>query len=333
MRPIQILIAADMETISFLSFVSGDSTHLRAAADLWSAACGSDLSITPAFVAYNTRPTTGVEQRGQIAFHTNQPVGFILASAVISSSNPPIGWIDAIAVAPSAQRQGIGTQLLTWGCQWLKEQGSQVIYLGGSMRPFTPGLPTLLEQDTTDDTFFIRRGFQRPDVNAYAWDMAHNLRSYQRLYTPPDPSAEVHPLKSTQQKELFHFLERNFPDRWLFEYQEHVKEGGRLSDYLLLWREDQVAGFCIITLPDSVRPLERYFPQRLPRPWGQLGSIGIDNDLRGQGYGAFMIDEALLHLQALGVAGCVIDWTSLLGLYSKFGFTPYRRYLILERNS
>ncbi len=55
-------------------------THHAAAAALWTAACGSDLAITPAFVAFNTRFSTGVSQAGQLALEDEQPVGFILAT-------------------------------------------------------------------------------------------------------------------------------------------------------------------------------------------------------------------------------------------------------------
>jgi hypothetical protein len=41
------------------------------------------------------------------------------------------------------------------------------------------------------------------------------------------------------------------------------------------------------------------------------------------------VDAAAVHLQSLGVRGCVIDWTSLTDLYEKFGFKIYNQYLNL----
>jgi predicted N-acetyltransferase YhbS len=51
--------------------------------------------------------------------------------------------------------------------------------------------------------------------------------------------------------------------------------------------------------------------------------------VRGQGLGGYLIDAAALHMQSLGVNGCVIDWTSLVDLYDKFGFKVYNQYISL----
>lgn len=314
-----------------LVFDRHNAEQHKLAAVIWNTACGVDLTITPGFVDYNTRPTSGAVQEGRIAILAGQPVGFILASAFTADPNQRQGWIDAIAVLPTAQRQGIGGDLLKWAFQWLYEQGSQQVTLGTSLRVFTPGLPCELEQDSPYEVFFNQHGFNRPEGHAYSWDMSHCLANYQSVYPDAAAGVELHPLQAGQEELLLAFLQRTFPGRWLFEYQEHLKEGGRLSDYLLLWRRDQIVAFCQITLPDSVRKLDRFYPHRLPHPWGQLGTIGVDENLRGQGFGGLLIDKALLYLQALGVNGCVIDWTSLLDLYGKFGFIPYRRYLHLAK--
>ena len=91
-------------------------------------------------------------------------------------------------------------------------------------------------------------------------------------------------------------------------------------------------GCCLLTFEDSVRPIERFYPYRLPRPWGQAGSIGISAGCRGRGYGALLLDGALRRLHNNNVNGCVIDWTGLVDFYAKFGFEKYRAYLIMEAN-
>jgi predicted N-acetyltransferase YhbS len=68
---------------------------------------------------------------------------------------------------------------------------------------------------------------------------------------------------------------------------------------------------------------------RLPRPWGQLGPIGVSQDTRGKGYGGALLDAGLRYLRDQGVRGCVIDWTDLVDFYGKFGFKPYRKYQML----
>ena len=129
------------------------------------------------------------------------------------------------------------------------------------------------------------------------------------------------------------FLRREFPGRWRYEFEEFLLGDERLSDYMILWTEQGVDGFCLLTFEDSVRPLDRFFPWALNRPWGQLGSIGVSEHRRGLGLGAVLLDAGLRRLRDAGVDGCVIDWTGLLDFYGKFGFTPYREYVILARQA
>ncbi len=79
------------------------------------------------------------------------------------------------------------------------------------------------------------------------------------------------------------FLRREFPGRWRFEFEAHLSEGGRISDFIALWTERGVDGCCLLTFEDSRRPLDRFFPHALPKPWGQLGSIGVSADIARQG--------------------------------------------------
>ena len=123
-------------------------------------------------------------------------------------------------------------------------------------------------------------------------------------------------------------MRREFGGRWRYECEEFLRNNGRISDYILLWSERGVDGCCQLRFEDSSSPLERFYPYRLPRPWGQLGSIGVSADRRGRGYGALLLDGGLRQLREHGVAGCVIDWTGLLDFYGKFGFKPYREYLM-----
>ncbi len=115
---------------------------------------------------------------------------------------------------------------------------------------------------------------------------------------------------------------------------ELLKAGGRVEDYVLLWSERGVDGCLLVTFEDSLRPLDRFYPHRLPRPWGQLGSVGISADCRGKGYGAVMMDGALRYLQSRGVRGCVIDWLVIVDFYARFGFqgVPRLRYAVQRRS-
>lgn len=115
--------------------------------------------------------------------------------------------------------------------------------------------------------------------------------------------------------------------------------GGRMSEYNLLWRQQagrapHVDGFCRIRRRwrYGVEPLDRYFMQRLPSPWGQLGPIGVGVGSRGQGIGAALLDSGLQRLRVYGVRGCVIDWITATDFYARFGFKPLRAYRILVKH-
>lgn len=299
--------------------------HLNSAAQAWTAACAADWAFSAATVACNTRPLPNVSQAGQLVLQDGGPVGFILASALHTDPPTPIGWVDALAVAPQAQGQGRGGELLTWAESWLRQQGCRKARLGGSLRPFTHGLPL----DFGNEAFFERRGYLRRSSEPYEWDVARDLRNYTSVISTPPEGVSARPMQAGEEKELLAFLQREFPGRWHYEAEVFVADGGRPSDFVLLWTPGGVEGFCRLTREDSERPIERFYMHRLPRPWGQLGPLGVGKNTRGKGYGGYVIDAALLYLQARGVAGCVIDWTTLLELYARFGFQPYHQYVTL----
>jgi predicted N-acetyltransferase YhbS len=139
----------------------------------------------------------------------------------------------------------------------------------------------------------------------------------------------VRPAQSADEDALLAFIQREFPGRWRYDFQEYLRGGGRIADHMVLLTARGVVGFCRLNFDDSWQPLARYYPHQLPKPWGQLGTIGVSQDSRGKGYGAAVLDAGLRRLRDSGVRGCVIDWTELLDFYGKFGFKPYRRYAIL----
>src|SRR6185503_2678404 len=176
--------------------------------------------------------------------------------------------------------------------------------------------------------FFEKRGYGSPSHQPHEFDIARSLKDYQPFYTKP-AHADLTPMQPGEEYLLVDFLHCEYPGRWEFEAREFVKNRGRASDFLLLRVNGEVHGFFRLTLSDSERPIERFYPQRLPRPWGQFGPLGLSKAVRGQGLGGYLIDAAAVHMQALGVDGCVVDWTSLVELYGKFGFTLYNQYVSL----
>ncbi len=292
---------------------------------IWNAAAHPDYPINERLFAYNFIPCTGETIEGRLAVRDDEPAGFVLACAV---KDGPLGWVSAVAVHPLAQRQGLGSELLNWAEGWLKEKRCKRVRLGGNLRPFVPGLPYAMRVSLP---FFEKHGYEASADQPYEYDIARSLKEYKAMYSKPG-QAVLSPMQPGEESLLLEFLEREYPGRWEFEAREFVRNRGRASDFLLLRVNGQVHGFCRLTISDSERPIERFYPQRLPRPWGQFGPLGLSKATRGQGLGGYMIDAAAVHLQSLGVAGCVIDWTSLVSLYGKFGFTVYNQYVSLFKD-
>ncbi|MCX7841265.1 MAG: GNAT family N-acetyltransferase, partial [Anaerolineae bacterium] len=162
-------------------------THLHAFVTIWNAACGDDLAINARLAGYNTRPATGAVLAGRVALVNDQPVGVVLASALPNdpqTSPPDVGWIDALAVAPAFQRRGIGSALLEWAEQWLREQGCTRARLGGGLRYFVPGYPVALD----NEKFFTSRGYIPRANEPRVCDLARDLLNYSTIQPPNYPT-------------------------------------------------------------------------------------------------------------------------------------------------
>ncbi len=305
------LIPFDVET----------SEHCEAAAHVWNSGAPSDLSIAPDFVAFNCEHQTGLRQVGWLAVQDESVFGFVHATAQEGQS---LGFIDLLAVEPEARRQGVGQAMLKQAEGWLKSQGAKRVRLGGALRPFLAGLPERLGSEG----FFEKQGYRLRDPGPKVWDVARDLAGYQTPHSTATVEADIRPVTTEEIAGLLAFLERAFPGRWHAEVAAFLENGGRSTDILAVHDENGIDGFLWMTFANSKRPLNRYYPGRLPEPWGQFGPLGVGQGCRGRGYGGAIIDAAARRLQHAGVRGCVIDWTELLGLYAKFGFEPYREYTV-----
>ncbi len=314
--------------LTFKPFDLNNADHHQHLARVWNSSLPADLALSPEFVGSFTRPITGGAQAGSMAYVDEQPVGAIFAAAhprAPQSMPCTLGWIDAIAVDPDYQRQGIGRQLVAWAEAWLIAQGATRIRTGCGPRHPTPGVPE------SAIPFFAACGYDLCDWTN--WDVARNLADYSPPATLREVAAAAYPAQPGQEELLLGFLEQEFPGTWHFATAEFLREGGRISDFMLLWTADGVEGACKLTFEDSLWGMGRYYAYGLPRPWGQLGFIGVAEKRRGQGMGLFLLDAGLRRLQNNGVKGCVIDWTSLLDFYGKAGFTPYHRWAVLEKRA
>lgn len=323
-----------LQTTQLIPLDPANPSHVRALVEIWNVACGPELAISERLAAYNLRPSPGVTRCGWLAVADNWAQGVVVASFLEgypAVAGPAQGWIDALVVAPEAQGLGLGGLLLAHAEGWLREHRRTHVAVGAGLRPFGPGIPL----DMPLAPFFVRHGYTELD-EAGEPQITHDLAADLAHYRPPADlktlPAAARPAQRGQEEALCAFLAAEFPGRWHYEAEQFLRhDGGRISDYMLLWTEAGVQGACLLTFPDSVRPVERYYPYSLPKPWGQAGSIGVSGALRGQGYGSLLLDAALRRLHDSGINGCVIDWTNLLDFYGRFGFEPLRSYAQLTK--
>ncbi len=309
-----------------------DSHHHERISQIWNDACeavtGSfTLDITPRLPRYNLAGGTGMTQAGRFAVDASgDEIGYVIASAQGKS-----GWIDSIAVEPATQRAGAGAALLTWAEDWLRDQGCAFARLGGSLRPFLPGYPRELGRSD----WFTSRGFEAGKAD---WDVAADLavtRPYRGSAGSPPQGVEARMARAGEEADLREFFKRAFAGRWMYEFEEHLREGGRISDYAILITPDsgapRIEAFCMTTMADSNRPLDRFYLTGLAQPWCQAGPLGTSDTLRGKGYAALVINVAVASLRGRGGRGCVIDWTDLVDFYARFSFRKFREYVSMTK--
>jgi GNAT superfamily N-acetyltransferase len=310
--------------------VPEDPANPEIMARIWNSAMPDEFSATPRFFAYNLKPVSGGIQGGSWMIDRGQPVGFVVASLLPNNERVQpagLGWLDALVVEREHQGRGFGKLLVEWAHTYLQHMGCKRLRLGASMRAFVPGLPF----DSRSLGFFQKVGYE--ELPNLCWDVARDLGDGLPIARHPLPeNCEIRPCQVSDAAALFEFLWREFPGRWRFEIEDLFNIGGRPSDIMILKLGGRVEGFCLLTLPESARPLDRYYLHRYPQPWGQLGPIGVGHEVRGGGFGGLLLQAGLENLRAQGTRGCVIDWTNLLDFYGKYGFQPYHRYHMLTRS-
>lgn len=292
---------------------------------IWNAASraltqSDTLAISTRLADFNLQPGHGQRIEGRFAQAANgEVVGYVVAGA-----QEALGWVDSLAVQPRAQGRGVGGALLAWAEGWLHANGAGVARIGGGLRPWLPGYPRALG----GESWFLSRGYAPAGT---VWDVATDLEAM--VAYPERASADLiaRPATPGDVGALRDFFIREFPGRWRYEFEEHVREGGRMSDYIILLEAGRVEAFCLTTREDSLRPIDRFYLNGLPRPWGQAGPLGTAAGARGKGYAARVINAALADLHAAGVRGCIIDWTDLVDFYARFGFRPWRAFLPLRK--
>ena len=327
-----------MNGIEFALGAPGDEEALAA---LWNAAMPG-FPMTLRLLRQTLRHDPYFEPAGHmVARHSGSGdiVGWMLCKSM-RGAGPEVGrfqnrgGVGALCVAPEFQRRGIGKYLLARADEHLSEHGSPLTTLYFPHH-FLPGIPA--------ECVAAKALFERFGVGNWSehFDLQRDLKGYE---LPPEVSAtlgreagvEIREAREDEAQEVQDFVQQNFPGAWSLSTRAHFGRGQSARDFIIAVENGSVVGFCHVADASStwLIPSTHWFPALADSEgagWGGLGPIGVGKSVRGRGLGLALCAHAVQELQARGVDSMAIDWTSLLGFYSKLGFGVWKRYLQGER--
>lgn len=262
-----------------------------------------------------------------VALEEEKVVGFIITK--VWDGNPEIpsyintGWISLFYVARKYRKQGIGSLLFTNVETEMVKLGIKTIHIGRDINNFFPGIPN--DFDVLTPNFLEKRGYtlgrKTHDLIKYHLDdvQEYTCKNKIRFATKEDEAATMK------------FFLKNFPGRWSFDASKNFKNG-LYHQYLLAFKEDEVIGFVRISTPkDSMWPYSLTWYQRFTN-LGGIGPLGVDKDCRYQGIFNEMMNYGMFFLKKQGIKEIIIDWTSLMVLYQRYGFEVWKDYTYVLKN-
>lgn len=165
--------------IQYRGFRNPDPPALTAAWNACFTGRGAVLLQGPLFLEYFHLAKPYFDPAGMIlALDGDQVVGFVQTGFAPNASAPTLdvtkGVICLLGVVPSHRKQGIGSELLRQGEEYLRERGAVDLFAGPGqgLNPFTFGLyggsdsPGFLDSDPLARPFFEKHGYREAAVRA-----------------------------------------------------------------------------------------------------------------------------------------------------------------------
>ncbi len=224
-----------------------------------------------------------------------------------------------------------GRELLNHFLEQVPE--NQPIVFGQDQGHFFPGVP---EECPHIIALLEEFGFEK--TGHLANDLEHDLRLFN-----PDPTW-LEPLNASDLQvrnctmldvpALDEFFRREFPGRWHYDTViEKCNTWREPHEIIALWQGDTIEGFAYTQSYKTTKiPTAGFLWKKdLGEYAGALGPIGVSKRVRGRKLGGALLVAGLNHLKSLGVQQCIIDWTSLIEFYGKYGFRVNRRYQPMTR--
>ncbi len=251
---------------------------------------------------------------------SNEPVAFVAVkkSAGRLYKGPDIDCAHITALAFSEANAGVDAMAQVKTI--LRNRGASKLVFGQDNFHIFPGCP---QEAKNLDLFLMVEGFEK---GSECHDLQRDLTDFH--YTVPDGIiGEFRPLKEADRESMLVFFDENFPSRWRYDVLQCISNEGISQCVFGLLVDGKVQGFALLQDEHTRVPIGGgVWNQSLGSHWGSLGPIGIASSLRGRGLGGALLGTALNELKQRGVKECIIDWTTLVDFYAKFGFVPTRTY-------
>lgn len=300
--------------------------------ELWNKEIGDRFPMSVALWNQNTKTEPNVMNEGSLAVvEEGRLRGFIVVKRYrekLDAQMPTtVGWIQCMLVEVSSRNEGIGSKLLRLAEQALFDAGVEETRLGRDPWHYFPGIP--LEDEATI-SWFEKHGYVKGGVET---DLIRDVEGGE-FYKLTNPSGHYRLLTQDDIPSLLRFLERVFPGRWHYEAIHYQMIGGTGREFIGFFMDDDLQGFCRVNDPQSpVIAQNVYWSALRPGEMGGIGPLGIDRAIRGHHFGIDLVKAAANELISRGVSDIVIDWTQLTAFYGKLGFTPWKQYQSMTKQS
>lgn len=237
------------------------------------------------------------------------------------------GWIPFLVVAPESRHGGVGSLLLASAMAYLRDRGMASVTMSAYPPAYViPGIDYDSAADGGNDalSMLVAAGFavieepvgMRLDLPAPATEGGAEARA--------SAIARGFSFRSAGDgdiPELLVFAATIGAD-WGDVIRESVLRHGDTGRFQLAFAPDgAVAGFA--TFGSYEGDVTRF------------GPFGVDATHRGASLGRILLDQTLSAMHSRGATEAWFLWTDLAGaagrLYTRAGFTPFRRFAILRR--
>jgi hypothetical protein len=235
------------------------------------------------------------------------------------------------------------------GCESLakSEKKERLVFCGEEFH-FLPGVPIDEEAGLRLFAAASEHKFEHAEACDYVGDLNSQAVAEYIAGAQSRALAEQWALslvaQEAEREKLFSFLKREFPGRWMREYEfwRNNVDACRASWFVLRDQSDCLVGFVRVALRSKLFPLDSGWTPgalRLPnRPsvsWlGEpsdscLGPIGVAASERGRGAGKLLLGLALGELRKSDAMRICIDWTNAHNYYMPLRFEVARKFCSL----